>query len=186
MRSTIAFIALAVIAAPLAAAQTVQVSQFQSVELRGGGIVTVRPGPEQRVTLVEGDRAITKFAVAADGRLTIEACDRSCPANYKVRVDIQAPVVPSLRIAGGGEIVAARGFGRQRHLAAAVSGAGSIDLRSVDAASFNTAIMGGGRIATGSSSAVNAAINGGGLITYAGNPRVSTAIVGGGAVKRAR
>jgi len=55
MRRSLTLIAAVVtFAARAAAAEVVPVPQFRSVELRGGGSVTVVPGPVQRVTIVDG------------------------------------------------------------------------------------------------------------------------------------
>src|SRR3954452_6512125 len=90
--------------APVFAAEVVPVSAFRSVQLRGGGEVTLRPGPVQRVTIVEGSAQITHFRVDRDGQLRIDVCDGNCPRQYRLRVEIQSPQAPDVAIAGGGLI----------------------------------------------------------------------------------
>ena len=205
MSRAAALIVLATLAAtPTLAAEVVPVPQFQTIQLRGGGSVTVRPGPVQRVTLLEGSREFTTFRMERDGKLTIDACNRQCPRNYSLRIDVQSPSVPNVAIMGGGAIVAAAGFAPQSQLSAAINGGGNIDLRSlaahnvsaaingggninlrsVAARNVNAAINGGGRILAGKPSALSVAVRGGGEVRYSGNPQLQTAIAGGGSVRR--
>ena len=95
MRRSLTLIAAVVtFAARAAAAEVVPVPQFRSVELRGGGSVTVVPGPVQRVTIVEGSSQFTHMRVERDGQLRIDTCDERCPPVYRLRVEIQSPNVP--------------------------------------------------------------------------------------------
>lgn len=169
--------------APVAAAETVAVPAFRSVELRGGGNVIVRPGPVQ-VTILEGSSAFTRFRVDSQGQLKIDACNESCPKHYNLTIEIRYPTVLPMGVKGGGKITAAPGFGRQRQLAAGVGGGGMIDLRSVTAETVAAGVNGGGKIMVGDSRTLAAAVSGGGEIRYFGNPQVTTVIDGGGVVRR--
>ena len=183
MRSSLPVIAATlVIAAPALAAEVVPVPQFRSVELRGGGAVTVAPGPVERVTIVEGSSRITRLHVDADGKLRIDTCVDQCPPSYRLRIAIQSPGVPDLAISGGGIIVAEGGFRPQPRLAAAVNGGGHIDARAVEAGKVSAAINGGGELLVRPRDSLAAAVNGGGHVRYWGNPRVTSAVHGGGAV----
>jgi hypothetical protein len=185
MRLSLALItAVFAFAAPAFAAEVVPVPQFRSVELRGGGSVTLVPGPVQHVTIVEGSSQFTHMYVERDGHLRIDTCDARCPPVYRLRVEIQSPNVPDLGIAGGGAIVAQGGFRPQAHLAAAVNGGGHIDARAVEAAAVSAAVRGGGQILVRPRSSLAAAVNGGGLDRFWGNPQVTSAVRGGGAVLR--
>jgi hypothetical protein len=185
MRSTLPlFTAAVALAAPALAAEVVPVPQFRSVELRGGGVVTVVPGPSERVTIVEGSSRFTRMSVERDGKLRIDTCNEQCPRLYRLRVKIQSPVVPDLAVSGGGAIVAQGGFRPQPHLAAAVNGGGHVDARGVEAAVVSAAVNGGGQVLVRPRSSLSAAVNGGGLIRFWGNPQVTTAVHGGGAVSR--
>jgi hypothetical protein len=185
MRSIIPLFAIAfAVSVPALAAEQVPVPAFRSLELRGGGQVTIRPGPVQRVTIVEGSSRITRFRVARDGELKVDVCDNNCPRNYRLRLDIQSPHVPDVAIAGGGSIQAVGGFAPQRQLSAAVKGGGKIDLLAVQAGNVHSAVHGGGQISVRAASSLAAAVNGGGQIRYLGNPHVSSAINGGGSVGR--
>jgi len=185
MRRSLTLIAAVVtFAARAAAAEVVPVPQFRSVELRGGGSVTVVPGPVQRVTIVEGSSQFTHMRVERDGQLRIDTCDERCPPVYRLRVEIQSPNVPDLGIARGGAIVTQGGFRPQSHLAAAINGGGHIDARAVEAATVSAAVHGGGQILVRPRSSLAAAVNGGGLVRFWGNPQVTTAVNGGGAVLR--
>lgn len=185
MRAHQLAIAIVAFASPAFAAEIVSVPQFRSVQLRGGGLVTVVPGPTERVTIVEGSSQYTHMRVDPDGELRIFTCDARCPQVYRLRVEIQSPNVPDLAVYGGGGIVTQGDFRAQPKLAVAVNGGGHIDARSVETGSANAAINGGGQIMVRPRSSLAAAINGGGLVRYWGNPTLSTAVHGGGAVLRA-
>jgi hypothetical protein len=179
------FAAALAAAAPALATEIVPVGNFRSVQLNGGGIVSVVPGPVQRVTIVEGSSQFTRMRVERDGRLKIQTCDEQCPRTYRLRVVIQSPTVPDLGINGGGKIDAAGGFRPQSQLSAAVNGGGRIDARAVDIVSASAAVNGGGLVMIRPRSSLSAAVNGGGSVLYSGNPQVHVAIHGGGAVTRA-
>src|SRR3954451_12747862 len=128
MRSIIPLFVLAIGAsAPALAIENVPVPGFRSVELRGGGQLVIRPGPAQRVTVVEGSARITRFRVERDGQLKIDVCHGNCQRNYRLRIEIQSPRMPDVAVSGGGLIQAVRGFAPQRQLSAAISGGGKID-----------------------------------------------------------
>ncbi|HET8749945.1 MAG TPA: DUF2807 domain-containing protein [Sphingomicrobium sp.] len=184
MRSTLPFFAFAfAMSVPALAGEAVPIPHFDSVELRGGGSVTVVPGPVQRVTLIEGSSQFTRFHVERGGQLKIDTCNGRCPEHYRMRVEIQSPQAPDLAVSGGGAIAAQGGFAPQRRLAVAVDGGGKIDARSVEAASVTAAVNGGGQLLVHPRSNLSAAVSGGGSIRYWGNPQVTTAINGGGSVR---
>ena len=166
------------------AAENVPLSAFRSIELRGGGDVVLVRAPAQRVTILEGSSAFTRIYVERDGKLRIDACNQRCPRNYRLRIEIQSPRVPDVGVSGGGAIAVRSGFAPQGELAAAVSGGGSIDARTVDAVEVNAAINGGGQLLVRPRATLNAAVNGGGSIRYWGNPQVTSAIQGGGSINR--
>jgi hypothetical protein len=170
-------------AAPLAAAETVPVPAFRSVELRGGGDIVVRPGPAH-VTIVQGSTQFTRFAVDGDGQLKIDACNANCPHHYELRIEISYPTVLPMGIKGGGKITVAPGFGRQHVVAAGVGGGGVIDLRAVAADTVAAGVNGGGKILLGSAGSIAAAVSGGGEIRYPGNPSVTRVVDGGGSIRR--
>jgi hypothetical protein len=183
MRSSLPLFAAAiVVAAPAIAAEFVPLPAFRSVELRGGGVVTVVPGPAERVTIIEGSSRVTRMHVDGDRKLRIDTCVEQCPPSYRLRVEIQSPGVPDLAISGGGVITAQGGFRPQPHLAAAVNGGGHIDARAVEAANVSAAVNGGGELLVRPRASLSAAVNGGGHVRYWGNPSVSMAVHGGGAV----
>lgn len=171
--------------APIAAAEPVRVPSFHSVQLRGGGHVTIRPAAVQRVVLLSGSQSYTGFRVDGRGRLEISACNSRCPRNYRLEILIESPSLPDVGITGGGKISAANGFRGQRSLAAAISGGGQIDVRSVPANRISAAINGGGQILVRPRAKLAAVVNGGGSIRYWGNPQVSKVVNGGGSVVRA-
>jgi hypothetical protein len=167
---------------PAFADEVIPVPQFRSAELRGGGVVTVVPGPVQRVTIVEGSSRFTHIYLDQDRQLRIDTCNEQCPREYHLRIVIQSPQVPALAVKGGGQITTASGFAPQTELAAAVSGGGRVDARSVEALRVSAAVNGGGELLVRPRASLAAAVNGGGHIRYWGNPTVSSAIRGGGGV----
>ena len=122
IRMIVPLFAIALIASvPALATEYVPLPHFNGVQLRGGGDVVLVPGPDQRVTVVEGSTQFTRLYVDRQGTLKIDACDRNCPRQYRLRIEIQSPHVPVLAVDGGGEINVARGFGPERELVAAVN-----------------------------------------------------------------
>jgi len=186
MRSLLPLFASAIaVSAPALALEPVPVAPFRSVELRGGGEIFVRPGPVQRVTILEGSRQFTNVYMRRNGELRIDVCNNRCPQRYRLRVQIESPRVPDVAISGGGTIRASGGFAPQSQLSAAVNGGGLIDVRAVDAVDVAAAVNGGGSIQVRPRSNLTAAVSGGGLVRYWGNPRVQMAVHGGGSVQPA-
>jgi hypothetical protein len=186
MRILLPFLfAVAALPAQIHAAEVVPTPAFRSIDLRGGGDVTIVRGPVQRVTILSGSSQFTHIYLAKEGQLRIDACNSRCPRNYPLQIRIESPTVPSVAISGGGTISAAGGFAPQSRLAAAIQGGGRIDLRNVDAGNVAAAIHGGGQILVRPRSSLEAAVNGGGEIRYSGNPAVTMAVNGGGSVSRA-
>jgi hypothetical protein len=177
------FTAALLASAPVLAAELVPVPQFDSVELRGGGKVVIVPGPAERVRIVEGSSRFTRIHVERNRRLKIDICNRDCPRNYRLRVEIQSPRVPVLAVDGGGAINVAPGFGGQHQLVAAVNGGGVIDTRAINAADVTAAVNGGGQLLVRAASRLTGAVHGGGTVRYWGNPQVTCAIHGGGSIR---
>jgi hypothetical protein len=184
MRSIIPLFAFALAAsAPALAVENVPVPPFNNVELRGGGDVMLVPGPTQRITLLQGSTAFTRFHVDGTGKLRIDACNERCPQHYDLRIEIQSPHVPGVGVRGGGSIHAKSGFAAQERVAAGVSGGGKIDLGAVEARTAAAGIDGGGFILVRPTSTLAAGVNGGGEVRYFGHPQVTSAINGGGNVR---
>jgi hypothetical protein len=169
---------------PALASEYVAVPHFDSVELRGGGEVSLVPSPVQRVTILSGSSQFTHIYMRRDGQLRIDACNERCPQHYNLQIRIESPRAPDVAIDGGGTIIASSGFAPQGHLSAAVNGGGSIDARSIQATEVSAAVRGGGKIAVRPRASLSAAVMGGGEIRYGGNPSVSMAVSGGGDVRR--
>jgi hypothetical protein len=180
------FLCAATFAALLASAASAQtavpVGHFDSVELRGGGHLVFRYGPQQHVMLVNGSTQYTTFHIDDGHQLVIDACNSNCPMQYDLNIEITTPEIRGVAVDGGGHIEVASGFPAQGRISAAVNGGGRIDTRNISVSEGDAAIEGGGQIDIRASNALNAAVNGGGQIRYAGNPNVSSAINGGGNV----
>jgi hypothetical protein len=173
------------LAAPAASQTPIRVGTFDAIELRGVGELVIRHGAEQRVTLLEGDRALAGFEVDEQGTLVIRACRTSC-RNQRLRVEIVTPEVEAVAIHGGGAIRIERGFPAGDNLAVAVHGGGAIDARALPARNVAAAVSGGGSIRTAPGENLAASIRGGGAILYTGDPETAVSVRGGGAVSRER
>lgn len=169
----------------VAAQQPVNLSNFRSVQLRGGGSVDIRPGPRLAVTILEGSSAVTEFTVK-HGQLQISACRNRCPANYRLRVMVQSPTAIDSAVSGGGSIDYASGFAPQQSVATAVHGGGTIDVRSLSLRDLTAAVNGRGKIYGGRMNSLTAVVNGGGQITYEGDPAITQAVHGGGSISHSR
>ncbi|THD68555.1 DUF2807 domain-containing protein [Phenylobacterium sp.] len=177
-----AVIAIAIAPAVAAAETVVPVGKFSGVELHGGGVINIRQGPVQRVTLVRGDPAVAHFEVNGRGRLIVSPCEGFCWGSHHLEVDIETPDLNAAEIHGGGHIVAKGAFTPQSAVSAAIHGGGGIDIKDVPAQSASVAIHGGGKIFVAAQTSLDAEIYGGGVIRYAGHPTVSSSIHGGGTV----
>lgn len=186
IRSIVPLLALPlIVSVPALASEPIPVAHFDSIELRNGGHITVVAGPVQRVTLISGSREFTRFRMRDDDQLEISLeCNGRCPRNYDLRIQVESPQVPSVAVSDGGTIVARGGFSPQRHIAAAVSEGGIIDLRAISADEVSAAVNAGGEIYVRPRRKLTAAVNAGGDIHYSGNPQVVMAVHGGGDVRR--
>lgn len=189
MRLAYLFAAAALCAAPaVAAAQTViPTARFTSVELHGGGSISIRQAPVQRVTLVRGDAKLAGFDVDSSGKLIIRSCRGMCWGSHqRLEVAIDTPELNGAQIHGGGRIEAHGAFPAQRAVTAAIMGGGDIDMRDVPAQTASAAIHGGGKIFVTAQNSLSAKIFGGGEIRYLGQPTVNSAIHGGGRISPIR
>ena len=165
-------------------AETINVPQFRSIQLRDGGEVTLRSGAAQSVSLVEGDTRFTHFTVDREGQLLIATtCNRACPRNYRIRIVVTSPHLDGAAVDEGGSIVAQGAFPAQDSIGAAVNEGGHVDVRAIRAGIVHAAVNEGGNIKVTATDRVVAAVNGGGVIQYWGNPSsVRRAIANGGVI----
>ena len=153
---------------------------FRSIELRGGGVVSLSHGPIRRVTVIEGSG---ERRIRTDGdRLVIDECRRPCPEGHRIKVDVIAPEVASLRVSNGGLIRVESTFPTQPTLSVAVDNGGSIDARALEPARVEAGVSSGGRILVNPGQEMDAAIVDGGVIFFWGNPRVRSSVRRGGEV----
>ncbi|HSM94780.1 MAG TPA: DUF2807 domain-containing protein [Rhizomicrobium sp.] len=185
MKSILLLASAAILAAaPALAGETINVGPFRSVELKGGGHVTIHRGDAQRVVMTAGNTRYTSFRIEDGDKLVIDACDSGCPnGQYDLAIDIATPDIRGVAIEGGGEIDGSADL-PTKHLAAAVEGGGHIDMRAVHANSVDAAVNGGGHILVYADKDLRAGVSGGGRIQYWGNPHVESAISGGGDVRQ--
>lgn len=190
MRLATLIAATALVATPIAAlpaaaaAETVvPVAKFTGVELHGGGAISIRQGPVQRVTVIEGDPRVMGFEVNSRGRLMISPCHGACWGPHRLRVEIETPELDAVAIFGGGQITAEGAFPAKSQVSAAIHGGGNIDIRDVPAQAATASIHGGGKIYVSAQNSLDASILGGGLIRYRGHPSmVNRSILGGGSI----
>lgn len=182
MRASILMLAALAAFSAGAEAQAPAASNFQSVELRGGGTVTVRHAPARRVIVRSGGAG---RAIRYEGdKLVIDRCARPCPGGHRIDVEIATPRLAGLAVADGGLIQLDGGFPAQAEVAAAVSSGGTIDMRRLGAAHVTAAVVQGGRILASAGRELTAAVLDGGMVTYWGNPKVTSSVRRGGAVVR--
>jgi len=184
MRAALLILSAALAAAPFAAAaqSVVPLQKFDSVELNGGGTVTIRQGPVQRVTLRHGSADISRLEVRDRGRLVINVCEGRCPFHYDLDVEIETPEIGGASVRGGGDILAQGPFRQQGHVSVAVSGGGKVDLRAIPARAVSAAVQGGGEALVTAQNSLAAAVSGGGSVRYVGQPSLNSAVHGGGSI----
>lgn len=173
---------LAAVPALACAATVVPVEKFNAVELHGGGTITIRQGPVQKVTVIEATSDRARVEVVDGGKLILAPCRGSCWGPNHFDVLVETPVMTSVAIMGGGHIVAEGNFAPQGAVSAVIHGGGVIDLKTMPAQAASAAIHGGGKIVVAAQNSLSASIAGGGSIRYLGQPSVSTSIHGGGSV----
>lgn len=163
---------------------TLQLAPFNSIEVRNGGHVVLRPAPTQRVTLLRGSLDYTRLGVTDGGRLVIDKCIRKCPRGYELEIEIFAPNLTRISLAHGGRIQSRGSFPRQSDLAVAVSNGGTIDVRSMVATRVTASVDQGGRILTVPQAWLFARVTHGGVITYWGGGQVRSSVEHGGVVHK--
>ena len=146
MRSFVPLFALAVAARrPAIAAEPVPVPTFRSVQLRGGGDVTIVPARYNGSRIVEGSTQFTRIRVDRDGQLQHRRLQRALPAQLPpADRDPSHRAYPISAIDGGGLITTAAASAAAQ-LSVGVNGGGKIDARSVDAADVGARSMAAAR-----------------------------------------
>ncbi len=172
---------LAAIPALASAAEVMPVERFNALELHGGGNITIRQAPVQKVTVIEASSDRPRVEVDG-GKLILAPCRGSCWGPNHFEVLVETPVMSSVSIMGGGKIISEGAFAQQGAVSAVIHGGGVIDLKTLPAQSASASIHGGGKIFVAAQDSLSASIAGGGTIRYLGKPSVSTSIHGGGSV----
>jgi len=174
--------AVAAIPTLASAADVMAVGRFDALELHGGGNITIRQAPVQRVTVIRATSDRPRVEVIDGGKLILAPCRGSCWAPNHFEVLVETPVMNSVAIKGGGKIVSEGAFAQQGAVSAVIHGGGVIDLKTMPAGAASASIHGGGKIFLAAQDSLSASIAGGGSIHYLGHPSVSTSIHGGGSV----
>ena len=186
MRVSALLLSLAALAVGPASAQPAVApgpASFTSIELRGGGTVTVRHGPTRQVA-VRSENPGRPLRIEGN-QLLIDRCTAPCRRGHRIDVEIVTPELSRVAISDGGRLVViGDDFPRQASIAASVSSGGLIDIRSVEAGRVSAAIEHGGGILARPERELVANIAHGGNVTYWGDPTVRSSVVRGGAVQR--
>lgn len=173
---------LLLLAAALPSAAAAAPEGYESIELRGGGTVTVRYGATRHFTVRANPGA---RAISTEGdRLVIDRCRRRCPHGQRLEVEVVTPDIGRLAVTDGGIIQVRGDFPAQPSAAASVHSGGLIDIRPLAVGQVSAAISQGGRIFARPLRAMNAAISDGGLVTYWGDAAIASSVLRGGAVVR--
>jgi Putative auto-transporter adhesin, head GIN domain len=176
------------------------VATFDRIEVEDRTNVTVRTGPEQRLTLRGGARLLDAVTTTvADRTLTI---DRSSKESAGLDVTITVPLLRGLASDAGGEIelvdVDTDGLelrhdgagnltasGRVERLNAALGGAGDLDLADLAAERAVVRLSGVGSAEVNVTNELDATVSGVGSIEYHGHPTVRRDVRGLGDVSPA-
>ncbi len=182
----------------------VEIGQFNSIELRGGGELDIEYSESFSFTDTgkSGD-----WDVRMDGDKLVLACDSPCNWRGDRSAKVTLPTLENLSLNGGGEIDISGPFHGSDEMNIAIKGGGDIDIRddvadvdelniaimgggavnafAVPADEVNVSLTGGGEILVTAHDELNVSIIGGGEIRYRGNPEVSRSILGGGTVRPA-
>ena len=166
-------------------------SDFDSIELRGAADLTIRTGEAFAVTIEARDGTLERLDTRVrDGRLVI---DLDTAGHWNARrddlditiglpalkdltvdgaadVDLTAPAANALAITINGAADVA-GRGSCDTFAVTINGAGDIDMQALECKSVAVTINGAGDATVYASASVDAAINGVGDIDVYGNPK---------------
>lgn len=154
--------------------KAIPLEQFEAIEVRGSVVVTLVPGPVQRVTTVDSN--CVRIQVAAEGRLVVEK-GWNHSRGGDLHVCLEAARIPeALSVYGGGAIHVDPGFPHLEELSAVVEGGGIIELRALNVEDVAAAVRDGGSILVRPLSSLTATISGGGEIRYSGDAQVSASI----------
>jgi hypothetical protein len=165
------------------AQSVIPVAAFRSVTLQNGGVVVLRHGSRQQVTVLKGAADCVEAAIADGNRLVIDH-RHGCEERHGITVEIVTPHIDGLSVMDGGTIRTSGGFPRQTDIAVAVEDGGTVDLRSMVVDRVTAAVHDGGRIMARPQDALTAQVARGGAVTYWGSPRVTSAVDGGGVIAR--
>jgi hypothetical protein len=168
-----------------AQSEPLTLAAFRSVETRNGAHAIVRYGTNQRVSVLKGDPDRTRITVASGGRLIVDKqCRTSCRRGYELEVEIITPELTQITVAQGGWLQSRGSFPRQAEIEVTVDNGGTVDIRSMAAATVTASVTSGGRILTRPLAAMAARVEDGGNITYWGDPRVTRSIERGGVITK--
>ena len=167
----------------LVGSQNITQSNFDGLELRGGGDVHIQHG---RTFSVNREAEAEGWIVGLDGDTLVLECDRQCRDKNADTIVVTLPSIDNIAITGGGDMMIDGDFPNTNELNIALVGGGDIDARSVQANEVNISIVGGGEIDVAAATELNVSIIGGGEIGYVGSPEVNRSVIGGGQVRQIR
>ena len=183
------------------ATQTRDVPAFNSVELAGGNNVVIHVGGKQSVVVNADDNLLDHVTTTVQsGTLVIGNTPGSLTTKSSMSVEVTAPTLNALTLAGGGNIVVTgikaesltvsltgggnvTGSGTATSLGVTLDGSGNVWFTHVDAKNVQAVLSGSGNIFVTATKSLDASVPGSGAISYAGNPQdVTKSVTGSGAI----
>lgn len=155
--------------APSIVTKSVEVGPFDSIVAKGKFDVKYIPG-DQSVKVCGPENSVKKFKVeVTEGVLTIESAKTSFIKGENLVVYISTPSLASIRIEGAGDFKADRGIVSE-NLNLNVSGAGNIEVKSLEVEDVKLSINGAGDIEVKGADckSIDVVVNGAGDVSLEG------------------
>ena len=172
---------------------------FERIDLKGSADISVRIGPEQKVTVTTDDNLLDNIVTRVRGRHTLQIDTKGSFSTEKgIKIDIVVPSLTYVGISGSGDVqvdglkqeaieIEIEGSGDVNlsgevdRIEVDVAGSGDIDARSLKAKSAYVDLDGSGDVDVFASEDFDGTVNGSGDITVYGNPpRISRSVHGSG------
>jgi putative autotransporter adhesin-like protein len=180
------------------------VAAFTGVELAGANNVVVHVGGPQSVAVKADDNLVERVTTEVQsGTLVIGNTPGGFSAKSPMSVEVTAPTLEALTLAGAGNIVVdgidarslrvaltgsgtVTGDGTATRFDVTIGGSGVARFTQLVASDVQAAVNGSGSLFVTATRSLDASIAGTGAIVYAGNPQdVTRSITGSGAITRA-
>ena len=177
------------------------VTEFDSIELRGVGDITIVAGEDFSLSIRADESVIDDINTSVVGTTLLISEERAA-ASSRIEIEIHAPTLSSIEMLGAGSItvtgldtdrlaVAIAGAGdvtvsgQSPTLIAVLSGTGEIVTTGLEAEDVTVRLSGVGSIAVAATRSLDAELSGVGEITYTGDPSVTSKVSGVGQIAKA-